>query len=64
MASEAFKNSDIEMLRAVAIVYTLIHHLPIGGSHLPKYFGWLYRNADFSVGVDLFFVISGFVITR
>ena len=64
MAGETDKNSQIEMLRAVAIVYTLIHHLPIVLGPLPKYFDGLYKNADFSIGVDLFFVISGFVITR
>jgi peptidoglycan/LPS O-acetylase OafA/YrhL len=64
MAGAADKNSQIEVLRAVAVVYTLFHHLPIVLGPLPKYWGWLYRNADFSTGVDLFFVISGFVITR
>jgi peptidoglycan/LPS O-acetylase OafA/YrhL len=58
------KNSDIEVLRALAIIFTLIHHLPvllnwnIGAlEQIGHYFG-------FWGGVDLFFVVSGFVITR
>ena len=52
----------IEVLRACAVLLVLIHHingdlLPGGGYRFYDYFkGW--------VGVDLFFAISGFVISR
>lgn len=54
---------DIEFLRAVAIIFVLIAHLPVligGGPIWEK----ITSVATFGGGVDLFFVISGFVITR
>ncbi len=56
------KNSDIEILRAFAILYTIVLHFGVllGADSVllipPNYL-------DLSVGVDLFLVISGFVIT-
>ena len=56
------KNNDIEILRAFAILYTIILHfrvlLPAGSPPVR-----LLDHLDLSVGVDLFLVISGFVIT-
>ena len=43
---------DIEVLRAVAVLLVVLSHLSIAG------FGGSY------VGVDIFFVISGYLITR
>ena len=56
------KNSDIEILRAFAILYTVIVHFRV---LLPTDSSWLIplNYLDLSVGVDLFLVISGFVIT-
>jgi peptidoglycan/LPS O-acetylase OafA/YrhL len=58
------KNTDIEVLRAVAISFTLCAHLIWG--LLPK-FGSLGLKLQsmlrFWAGVDLFFGISGFIIT-
>lgn len=59
------KIADIELLRGMAVIFVLIEHLPLNlfpwisgqGSRLYYYFG-------FWTGVDLFFAISGFVITR
>ena len=47
------KRSDIQGLRGLAVVLVILSHLPTG-LKLPGGF----------VGVDIFFVISGFVITR
>ena len=51
---------DIECLRAYAILVTLVAHSPalFGGT-------WLVSSGYFdgSAGVDLFFVISGYVVT-
>lgn len=54
---------DIEFLRAIAILFTLVAHLPvlIGGS---EKWNLITSVFTFGAGVDLFFVISGFVITR
>jgi peptidoglycan/LPS O-acetylase OafA/YrhL len=58
------KINDIEMLRAVAISIVLV-------AHLPALIGWhgvqithIQQYLAFGSGVDLFFVISGFVICR
>ena len=59
------KIADIELLRGMAVIFVLIEHLPLNlfpwmsgqGTRLYYYFG-------FWTGVDLFFAISGFVITR
>ena len=53
---------DIEVLRAIAILLVVVHHAPtllpwIRGSGFYDYFVG-------AAGVDLFFVVSGFVITR
>ena len=57
--------ADIELLRGIAVVMVLIEHLPINlvGWHSPSLdaFGRYWRGWP---GVDLFFVISGFVIGR
>lgn len=52
MSSKIDYRSDIDGLRALAVLLVLCHHL--GASWLPGGY----------VGVDVFFVISGFLITR
>jgi len=58
------RNRDLERLRAVAIIFVLF-------SHLWLVFPWnsgppvgLYAHLNFWTGVDLFFVISGFIVTK
>jgi len=56
------KNVDIEALRAFAILFTMVLHLRVllpPGSSVHT----LLQYMDLGVGVDLFLVISGFVIT-
>lgn len=59
------KITDIEVLRGFAVILVCIEHIPLnlfpwGGVFQNAFFGW----TGMWSGVDLFFVISGFVITR
>ncbi|MBL8523112.1 MAG: acyltransferase [Betaproteobacteria bacterium] len=60
------RNDEIEYLRAVAILLTLFQHLPIllPWPNPPAWIVFIYDHAAFWGGVDLFFVISGFVVTQ
>lgn len=55
---------DIEALRAVAILFVLINHLPALFPWGPTALQRIHPYFGFWDGVDLFFVISGFVIAR
>jgi peptidoglycan/LPS O-acetylase OafA/YrhL len=57
-ASAPAKLREIERLRAVAVLFVVCTHAPFMGVALPKQMNELWS------GVDLFFVISGFVVTR
>mgnify|MGYP003671431088 FL=1 len=60
----AKKNRDIEVLRCIAIVFTIFQHISLS---IPNNQWWnetIGNHLNLWTGVDLFFVISGFVITR
>jgi peptidoglycan/LPS O-acetylase OafA/YrhL len=57
------KNQDIERLRGIAIFSVLLQHLSI----TPILFDMFHlksQNLPFYLGVELFFLISGYVVTR
>lgn len=61
---DAGRNADIEVLRGLAIVFTLIEHFDF-----LVYWSWapyvaLKQQLAFWGGVDVFFAVSGFVIMR
>lgn len=55
---------DIECLRAFAIIYTLVAHYRFTYTEPPQWVEWMDKKVAFHGGVDLFFVISGFVISK
>lgn len=58
------KIAEVEYLRALAILFTLLAHFRFAYSGDQGWVTWLDARAAFHGGVDLFFVISGFVISR
>jgi peptidoglycan/LPS O-acetylase OafA/YrhL len=54
------KNNQIEALRAAAIAFVLLSHFPVSSA----WFAQANLYVELWAGVDLFFVISGFLITR
>jgi peptidoglycan/LPS O-acetylase OafA/YrhL len=58
------KNMELEALRAIALFFGIFQHSPILFTGTSPYPRWLSQNLGFWSGVDLFFVLSGFVITH
>lgn len=58
------KNNDIEVLRAVGILFVIVSHLPVFMPWNPSWHSWLFNHTYFWSGVDLFFAVSGFVIMK
>lgn len=59
------RNRDIECLRAIAVLGVAFHHAQDNLFHPGvAWMADLSRHAQFWIGVDLFFAISGFVIAR
>lgn len=58
------KNTDIEALRAIGILFVLFAHIHELFPWWNPVFARVYRYLDFWTGVDLFFCVSGFIITR
>lgn len=57
------KNHDIEVLRAIAIITVILAHLPLILLPDSMYFKIL-NISKFGSGVDLFFCVSGFIVTK
>jgi peptidoglycan/LPS O-acetylase OafA/YrhL len=57
------KNSDIEALRALAIVLVIFAHIALILSPQSLYWNVL-ADYRFGYGVDIFFCVSGFIITK
>lgn len=64
MSQARHRIDDIEALRALAIVCVLVEHSVWNLVFNVPWLGWLLGHAPLWCGVDLFFVVSGFVITR
>ncbi len=59
------KNIEIEHLRALAIILTLLAHLSFVSPYGNATYSYIVNNTfQFWGGVDLFFCISGFVISK
>lgn len=58
------KNLEIEYLRAVSICLVLIAHSPLISTVAAENIFPLFKYLSFGVGVDLFFCISGYVVSR
>src|SRR5258705_279862 len=62
MGKHGHKILDIEALRGVSILLVLLAHSPAIVFWAPSHF-LMSMDKNFGVGVDLFFCISGFVIS-
>lgn len=58
------RNNEIEVLRALGIIFVIMSHLNLFITWSPAWIVNLYAHAYFWGGVDLFFCVSGFVITK
>ncbi|WP_428943451.1 acyltransferase family protein [Pantoea sp. FN060301] len=57
------KNHDLEVLRTIAIAFVFLAHIP--GILSPNSFYWkIFDISRFGSGVDLFFCVSGFIVTK
>lgn len=63
-ASIRNRNEDIEILRGVAIIFILVVHIRLLLIYPSSLYNGFLNLFQLSLGVDLFFVISGFVIAN
>ena len=57
-------NNEIEHLRALSIILVLISHYSFMFPFILEKFPTFIQKASFGVGVDLFFCISGYVVSK
>ena len=53
----------LDSLRGIAALMVVLHHFGPKPSNLPEFVFWKVFLPDGAFGVDLFFVLSGFLIT-
>jgi len=58
------KNRDVEVLRCLAIIFTITHHISLTFPNSQWWKDSVGDSLGLWTGVDLFFVVSGFVITQ
>ncbi|WDR37995.1 acyltransferase [Pseudomonas serboccidentalis] len=56
-------NGEIEILRGISVTLVMIAHIPVFFPWLSAYWWPVFQHAHFWFGVDIFFAISGFVVT-
>lgn len=58
------KNQEIEVLRGIAVMLVMLAHFPFLAPVKDMYWVPVLQNFHFWAGVDIFFSISGYVVTR
>ncbi|NKB96356.1 acyltransferase [Ochrobactrum intermedium] len=58
------KNQEIEVLRGIAVILVMLAHYPFLAPVKDAYWVPVLRQFHFWAGVDIFFAISGYVVTR
>lgn len=58
------KNTEIEVLRAISIIFVLIAHSALISPLLTQILMPIFHHLSFGMGVDLFFCISGYVVAK
>ncbi|WP_138452162.1 acyltransferase family protein [Pseudomonas edaphica] len=56
-------NGEIEVLRGLSVTLVMCAHIPVFFPWLSAYWWPVFQHAHFWFGVDIFFAISGFVVT-
>jgi len=60
--SASMRLAEIDFLRAYAVTFVVVLHVIGAYQGMSPYAQLFFSKVDFGMGVDLFFVISGYVI--